>query len=88
MATNWYRDRGTIILTWDEGVSSDTSGRYGDAGGHILTVVISARTRGEAADSGYVDSAGILHTIEQAYGLSYLSDAANPDSGTLPLGKN
>jgi hypothetical protein len=88
MATNWYRDRGTIILTWDEGASSDTSGMYGDAGGHILTVVISARTRGEAADSGYVDSAGILHTIEQAYGLSYLSDAANPDSGTLPLGKN
>jgi Phosphoesterase family len=33
MATSWYRDGGTIILTWDESAGSDTSGRYGDKGG-------------------------------------------------------
>jgi len=88
MATRWYRDGGTIILTWDEGASGDSSGRYGDTGGHILTIVISARTKGDRPDPGYVDSAGILRTIERAYGLSFLGDAANPHSGTLPLGTN
>ena len=84
MATAWYRDGGTIILTWDEG--ADTSGSNGDNGGHVLTVVISARTKGHAPYAGYVDSAGILRTVEQAYGLSYLGDAAKPSSGSLPLG--
>jgi hypothetical protein len=27
MATPWYRDGGTIVVTWDEGPDSDTSGR-------------------------------------------------------------
>ena len=84
MTTSWYRDGGTIILTWDEG--TDTSGSNGDNGGHVLTVVISARTKGDAPYAGYVDSAGILRTVEHAYGLSYLGDAAGPSSGSLPLG--
>lgn len=86
MATSWYRHGGTIILTWDESATSDTSGRYGDNGGHILTVVISARTKGAPAYNAYVDPAGILRTVEHTYGLSYLGDAANPASGSLPLG--
>ena len=86
MATPWYRHGGTIILTWDEGSDSDTSGRYGDSGGHVLTIIISARTKGDPPDTGYVDSAGVLRTIERAYGLSYLGDASDPDSGILPLG--
>lgn len=85
MATPWYHDKGTIILTWDEG--SDNSGRYGDSGGHVLTVVVSAATRGAGSYGGYVDTAGILRTIEKAYGLSFLGDAARAHSGTLPLGK-
>ena len=85
MATPWYRDRGTIILTWDEGTDSDTSGAIGDTGGHVLTIVISSRTKGAPQDRQYVDTAGILRTIDQAYGVSYLGDAARPESGTLPL---
>jgi hypothetical protein len=88
MATSWYRQGGTIILTWDEGAESDTSGRIGDNGGHVLTVVISARTRGHAPYGGYVDSAGILRAIEQAYALGYLGDATRSASGDLPLGLN
>lgn len=86
MATSWYRDGGTIILTWDESATSDTSGSHGDNGGHVLTVVISARTKDDPRYDGYVDSAGILRTVEHAYSLSYLGTAANPDSGSLPLG--
>jgi phosphatidylinositol-3-phosphatase len=85
MATSWYRDAGTIILTWDESVGSDTSGRYGDTGGHVLTVVISATTNGGKPSARYVDPAGILRTIEHAYGLSYLGAAAQSRSGSLPL---
>jgi phosphatidylinositol-3-phosphatase len=85
MATSWYRDAGTIILTWDESAGSDTSGRYGDQGGHVLTVVISAITKGGNPSDRYVDSAGILRTVEQAYGLSYMGDAAQSHSGSLPL---
>lgn len=88
MATPWYRAGGTIILTWDEGAQSDTSGKYGDQGGHVLTVVISAGTKGARAYHGYVDSAGILRTIEHAYGLSYLGAAGESRSGGLPLGSH
>jgi hypothetical protein len=88
MATRWYQDGGTIILTWDEAADSDTSGRNGDNGGHVLTVVISQKTRKAAPYAGYVDSAGILRTVEHAYGLGYLGDAARPASGDLPLGLN
>jgi phosphatidylinositol-3-phosphatase len=85
MATSWYRDAGTIILTWDEGSGSDTSGRYGDTGGHVLSVVISATTRGGEPSDRYVDPAGILRTVEDAYGLSYLGAAAQARSGSLPI---
>ena len=85
MATPWYRDNGTIILTWDESADSDKSGAIGDTGGHVLTIVISARTKGAPQYRQYVDTAGILRTIDQAYGVSYLGDAARPESGTLPL---
>ena len=85
MATSWYRDAGTIILTWDESAGSDTSGRDGDKGGHVLTVVISAATKGGKPSARYVDPAGILRTIEHAYGLSYLGAAAQSRSGSLPL---
>jgi hypothetical protein len=88
MATPWYRHGGTIVLTWDEGAESDTSGRTGDNGGHVLTVVVSARTMGHVPYGGYVDSAGILRAVEHAYGLGYLGDAVRPTSGNLPLGLN
>lgn len=86
MATPWYRNGGTIILTWDEAADSDTSGQQGDNGGHVPTVVISAKTKGAVPYTGYVDSAGILRTVEHAYGLSHLGDAARVSSGELPLG--
>ena len=55
--------------------------RYGDNGGHVLTVVISASTKGDTPSARYVDSAGILRTVEHAYGLSYLGAAAQSQLG-------
>lgn len=85
MATSWYRQGGTIILTWDEALSGDTSGRHGDDGGHVLTVVISKRTEHSAPYRSYVDTAGILRSVERAYGLGFLGAAARASSGVLPL---
>lgn len=83
MATSWYNHHGTIVLTWDEGNSN--AGRYGDRGGHVLTIVISARTKGSKPHSGYLDTAGILRSVESAYGLSYLGKAARTRSGMISL---
>lgn len=82
-ATSWYNHHGTIVLTWDEGNSN--AGRYGDRGGHVLTIVISARTKGSKPHSGYLDTAGILRSVESAYGLSYLGKAARTRSGMISL---
>ncbi len=87
MGTAWYRDGGTIILTWDESSDSDTSGQFGDDGGHVLTLVISAKTKGAGSFSSYVDTAGILRSVENAYGFPYLGDAARSSSGMLPLSR-
>lgn len=82
MASSWYRSGGTIILTFDEGVTN--SGCCGGAaGGHIATVVVSAATpRGDQLSTP-VDHAGVLRTIEELYGLPFLGTAADPSSGTL-----
>jgi hypothetical protein len=87
-ATSWYKNGGTIILTYDEGDSSGQGqGEYTTgAGNHVPTIVISAATTGAANYTSYVNHWGVLGGIEQAYGLSYLGNAANsPANGRLPL---
>ena len=39
--TSWYANGGQIVVAWDEGADSDTSGIGGGIGGHIPTVVVS-----------------------------------------------
>ena len=81
LQTRWYKHRGSIILTWDEGTSSN--GTPPDVGGRVLTLVISTSSRGKAPFDGYVDTAGILRSIEHSYGLSFLGQAASSSSGML-----
>ncbi len=82
-STSWYRAGGTIILLWDEGQDADTSGIAGGDGGHIAAIVISQALYGAAAETSPVDDAGILHSIEEVYGLGYLNDAADPAHGSV-----
>lgn len=78
----WYRQRGIVVVTWDEGTTD--AGCCGSAhGGHIATLVISSQTSPGARLDSPVDGAGILRTVESLYGLDYLGDAACPCSGTL-----
>jgi hypothetical protein len=82
-ATAWYQRGGVIIVTWDEGAPSDRSGIAGGDGGHVAGFVISPAALNTAADEDPVDQAGILRSVEQAYGLAYLNDAAQPAHGSL-----
>jgi hypothetical protein len=86
-STSWYGAGGQIIVQWDEGLDSDTSG-VGTAGegggGHILTLVISANLAANPSQySTPFNTAGILHSVEATYGLPFLADAANAGNGNI-----
>jgi len=81
--TPWYRSGGTIVLTWDEGQDSDTSGIAGGSGGHVPGIVISQALYGSPPDTTPIDTAGILRSIETAFGLTLLNDAADPSHGGI-----
>ena len=86
-ATSWYRQGGTIVLTYDEGNDAGQGqGEYTTgAGNNVLTLVISAGTAGKGQNASYVNHFGVLRGIEAAYGLPYLGQAANAANGQLPL---
>jgi hypothetical protein len=81
MKSSWYRQGGQIVILYDTGYN-DTS-TTPSTGGQIPMVVVSARTAGMGSISTPVDTAGVLRSIEQAYGLSFLGDAANVSNGDL-----
>ena len=86
-ATGWYTHGGRIVIEWDEGADSDTSGvghAGGGGGGHIVTIVVSATLEAKPQqDAAPVNTAGVLRSIEGAYGLPYLADAADPSNGNI-----
>jgi hypothetical protein len=82
-ATKWYQAGGTILVVWDEAQDSDSSGIAGGNGGHVAGIVINQALAGSPPEASPVDDAGILHSIEQKYGLPYLSDATSPAHGSL-----
>jgi hypothetical protein len=82
MATRWYRGDGQIVIIFDTGYN-DSGGNGGASGGHIPLVVISAHDRGMGTIATPVNTAGVLRSIEHAYGFKYIGDAANPANGNL-----
>jgi acid phosphatase len=81
--TAWYRQGGQVIIEWDES-DNDNSGINGGDGGHIPTIVVSAvNADSPIQDSARVDTAGILRSIEDRYGLAHLANAANSANGTI-----
>jgi hypothetical protein len=82
-ATKWYKAGATIIVTTDEGNSSDGSGIAGGNGGHVPTVVVSQALHGHGAHNAPVDQAGIVGSLDQLWGLSMINDAATSGHGSL-----
>jgi acid phosphatase len=72
LASQWYAQGGIVIVTWDEGSSSN----------QVATIVVAQNNAGKqlsAAGNHY----GILRAIEEAYGLPLLGHAADTTVGDL-----
>jgi hypothetical protein len=80
--SSWFAGGGVLIVTYDEGTSSEGCCQ-GAAGGHIATWVVSRGTPAGARLATPVDHAGVLRTIEELYGLPLLGDARCSCSGDL-----
>jgi hypothetical protein len=76
-ATSWYQQGGTIVIEYDEGATSDTSGVNGGNGGNVPTIVVSQALKDAPQQyAGAVDTVGILHSVEDAYGLPSLGGSS------------
>jgi len=72
-ASSWYRQGGTVVVTFDEGETAE----------RVATVVVSERDRGVAPLTTPINHYGLLRGIEETYGLALLGSAADPASGDL-----
>jgi len=80
MGSSWYRQRGSVVITWDEGGSNN--GCCGGAtGGQIPTIVVTAAGPRRLNAPG--DHCGMLRALEEAYGVGLLGAAAGGASGDL-----
>jgi hypothetical protein len=83
MRTPWYRQGGQIVIMYDTGYG-DSGGFNGSTGGQIPPItVVSAHTRGMGLQGAPLNTAGVLRSLDHAYRLPYLGDAANPANGSL-----
>jgi hypothetical protein len=73
LASQWYKDKGTIILTWDEGQTTE----------QVATLVISASTPHGARLTTGGTHYGTLRTLEKLYGVGYLGASANAANNDL-----
>ena len=83
MNTAWYRAGGQIVIMYDTGYQDD-QGLNGSSGGRMPPiVVVSAHTRGMGLDANPLNTAGVLRSLETAYGQPLIGDAADPNNGSL-----
>jgi acid phosphatase len=84
-ATSWYAAGGQIIIEWDESADETTGINGTVGGGNVPTIVVSAALAADPQqDSAPVDTVGILHSIEDEYGLAHLGGSA-ADGSIDPL---
>ena len=62
----------------------ETPGGFdGSSGGRIPPItVVSPHTVGMGLSAAPLNTAGVLRSLEQVYGVSYLGDAANANNGS------
>jgi phosphatidylinositol-3-phosphatase len=83
MKTAWYRKGGQIVVLYDTGYGN-SGGVNGSTGGQLPPVaVVSAHTAGMGLRATPLNTAGVLRSLEAAYGVPYIGDAANPANGSL-----
>lgn len=72
IASATFRQGGLLILTWDESVDEDTQ----HGGGHVATVVISARSKQNFESNTLYQHQSTLRTMAEALGLTTFPGAA------------
>jgi phosphatidylinositol-3-phosphatase len=87
-ATSWYSGGGKIIVVVDEDSSGSSSGigNYpnGSGGGQVACTVVSATSSGKPTSfATAVNHVGLLRSVEELFGLPYLSNAANAGNGDM-----
>ncbi len=73
LGSAWYRDNGVVIVTWDEGESSE----------QVATIVISPHTTAGARLTSHGTEYGTLRTVEMLYGIAFLGASADAANGDL-----
>jgi hypothetical protein len=81
LKSQWYAAGGTIVITWDSATKADQSGWNTGSGGHVPTIVISAKSSGTFALGG--NHYGTLRAIEEAYAVGLLGASATAANGDL-----
>ena len=69
-----------LIITWDEGAGSDAAG----GGGHIATIIASPGMKPGSRFTAAATHYSLLRTIELAWGMPLLGNAATASTITLP----
>jgi acid phosphatase len=70
-----------IIVTWDEGQTKKSCcGLPSEAGGHIVTILISPQAKQAFQDDTPYTTYSLLRTISEAWGLPLLAHAADDDN--------
>lgn len=85
-----WKNGGTCYVVWDEGNGGDTAGilpsgavQPTGGGGHVLALVLTPHLRPGTVIHVPLDHYGLLATIEQHFGLSFLGQAASWRGHTL-----
>ena len=82
--SNWFKQDGIVIITWDEGVGSAGCCSLTSPGGQIATIVVAAGNQGQGIYSKAGDHYGTLRAVEEAYGVTpLLGGSANTVNGDL-----
>ena len=81
MGSTWFKQGGSVIVTWDEGGSDSGCCNGAAAGGQIATIVVTAA--GHRRLDGDGDHYGMLRALEEAYGVGVLGAAGTPANGDL-----
>ena len=84
-ASTWYQQGGTVVITWDEAYTTDSTGFNGSTGGHVPTIVVSAATKVGSTHtfSSGGNLYGILRGIEERYGVPLLANTSTAANGDL-----
>jgi len=85
LGSTWFKQNGTVIITWDESIDGDSTGCCGlsSPGGQVPTLVISAASTGLGNFTSTGDHYGALRAIEEQYGVAKLGGSSNTVNGDL-----